>query len=535
VARRKINLQDTGRKKPDQEINRLVREMGTSGLGFTPTDQIVYEVELSRIKPDFSQSRHILPFDLREKLAEGRITTGGAMRELVNRAEHGNQVALLVLGGYVDMLEEDQAEATSDEDTGLVALAGSIRAVGMRQPINLYSIPDPDNPGDPFYQIGEGERRYWAHHLLVIQGHEQFAKIRSVIEVLPDDQTIVQRRQEAENAARQDLSGIARARSIKRIRNRLRLELGTRVPGQTTIKLPSQRELDAAVGQEVKTFTGRAISDRMVRNYLRLLNLPPGLQDLAEAAQLTEKQLRPVMRLKSETEQRRMVNQIINEKLSGRAVLAQVKSTLPPTSLKRTKSTTLEQRLEKRLFQTAKTVHEVLALGQESYSDIMQILANRLSDETTKEALLALRQVINDLLGDIGEVEAKDETRVDLASIEPPMDVIQPNLPESYQSLLIDRDLTGLEVLEMLVEWRRDDPLIASRLAKFFEQVEAHADQLKAQEDVMKPSVRKTDDEAASGGFAYQLLNGKIVYWAHILLVSQGDDRFDTMAAELSD
>jgi hypothetical protein len=144
------------------------------------------------------------------------------------------------------------------------------------------------------------------------------------VENLPDDEEIIHLRQEAENAARVDLPALARARSMLRIKERLAVELGTQVPGENTIRLPSQRDLQVAVGQQVKTFTGRAIGDRMVRNYLALLNLSPEAQDLTEAAQLTEKQLRPVMRLKSDEEQLEMIRRIIDEKWSSRQVLHEI-------------------------------------------------------------------------------------------------------------------------------------------------------------------------------------------------------------------
>ena len=533
MARRKINLQDSGRKTPPLEIDQLVRDLGTSDLGFSPTDQVIYEVELSRIRPDFEQSRHLMPFDLREKMAEHRISTADAMAELARRAEQGNQLALLILGGRADLVD-DEEETEPDEDKGLLALASSIRTIGLRQPINLYSISDPDNPGVPFYQLGEGERRYWAHQVLVLQGHHQFSKIRAVIEPLPDDQSVVQRRQEAENAARQDLSAIARARSIKRIRNRLSLSLGTRVPGQTTIKLPGQRELDAAVGQEVKSFTGRAISGRMVRNYMRLLTLSSGLQDLAEAAQLSEKQLRAVMRLKTDAEQLHLIKQIINEKLSGRAVMDRVSFGVPQTSLKRTIPTTLEQRLEKRLFQTAKTVHEVLTLGEESYADIIQLLSTRLNEQATKEALLGLRRVINDLLG-LPQADAFDFVQtISLSEILPPLDAL-PKLPDKYRELLEEVSITSIEILERLQDWRQSDPMIASTTNHFFEQVEFRADKIKAREEVLRPTVRRIEDVVTREGYEYEMQDGKLTFWAHVLLVMQGDNAFEIIPVSFQD
>jgi hypothetical protein len=92
--------------------------------------------------------------------------------------------------------------------------------------------------------LGEGERRFWAHHLLVLsRDNDDFLRVKCIVEPLPENEEVIHQRQEAENAARVDLPAIARARSMERIRQRLQVEMGTRVPGENTIKLPSQREL----------------------------------------------------------------------------------------------------------------------------------------------------------------------------------------------------------------------------------------------------------------------------------------------------
>jgi ParB-like chromosome segregation protein Spo0J len=529
VARRKIDLQDIDRTKIGEPIDDLVRSMGTANLGFSPTDQVVYEIDLDRINPDFLQPRYFLPSDLREELIAGELTPREALRVLLNRAEEGDKLASLIIGGRGDVVDEEGP----DDDRGLMTLARSIETVGLRQPINVYSITKPDAPGESFYQIGEGERRYWAHHLLVLQGNEGFSKIRCIIEVLPDDQDLIHRRQQAENAARQDLSAVARARAIGQIQDRLRIELGTRVPGETTIKLPGQRELDTAVGQEVKGVTGRAISGRMVRNYLRLLKLPSKIQDLAEAAQLTEKQLRPIPTLKTEAEQYQMVMQIIDEKLSGRAVLSKVaKSASPPSSLKRVTRTTVEQRLEKRLLQTAMTVHEVLSLGEDTYTAVIQALTAKMGDQATREALLAMRRMIDELVSEmVKEVEGYQE--VSLSSILPPLDFIQNHLPESYKDELAGQALTGRDALELLLDWRYNDPMVASVLDEFFAQIENYAERIRAREIMIKPTLQKIKSNEGADAFIYKILTGKTIYWAHLLLVLQGNDNFQKLAAEI--
>jgi len=63
----------------------------------------------------------------------------------------------------------------------------------------------------------------------------------------------------------------------------------------------------------------------MVRNYLALLRFPRAVQELADAAGLTEFRLRPVVSLDGPDRQLRIVERIVEENLSGRQVDALVK------------------------------------------------------------------------------------------------------------------------------------------------------------------------------------------------------------------
>jgi hypothetical protein len=387
------------------------------------------------------------------------------------------------------------------EDTGLLALAQSIREIGLRHPLNVYRIDDPDQPDRTTYRLGEGERRFWAHHLLVQKGFDEFAGVKCIVEALPEDEEVIHQRQEAENAARVDLPAIARSRSMQRIKERLNIEMGTRVPGESSIKLPSQRELQMAVGQRVKSFTGRAIGDRMVRNYLALLTLTPEAQDLAEAAQLSEKQLRPVIRLKTE-ERLAMIRRIVEEKWSGSQVLRQV--TRPPlakSSLKEISQRSVEQRFEKRVIDAAKTMHALLTLPQESYHEAVTALAFRAKDPKMLLALQSLRQTLEEVLLKIEDLQTENTVNVTLISIEPPLDLlkaytvnvtllsIEPPLDLLKAHLPTDKFeqfetdvLTGSQILDQLLEWRQDDAVLASRIEPFFDQIEAEAEALRAGE-----------------------------------------------------
>ena len=541
MAKRKINIQRNlgikgavgGQTESTSVIEHLTETMSATDIGFRPTDQRVYEINLDRILPDFSQPRHLFPFDLREAMENGMFTPAEAIEALVFRAEQNDTVALLVLGGKEKgPVEEDD---TVVEDTGLFALARSIQEVGLRQPLNVYRIDDPHESGQISYRIGEGERRFWAHHLLVRQGIEEFNSVRCIVETLPDDEEIIHQRQEAENAARVDLPAIARARSMNRIKERLNIELGTRVPGENTFRLPGQRDLQIAVGQRVKSFTGRAIGDRMVRNYLALLNLPLKAQDLAEAAQLTEKQLRPVMRLKTEDEQLDMVRRIVEEQWGSRQVLQEI---APPsvakTTLKEVSQTSVEQRFEKRILDAAKTMHALLTLPQENYEEAVTAIAIRAKDGKMRQALQSLRQTIEEVLLKVADIATTDRVEVTLLSVIPPMDALSRHIPPENYKVFEAETHTGSQVLDQLLEWRREDAVIASRLEPFFNQIEADAQKLRSGELHTLPLLEGEKNTKYPTLIVYRVISGVSIYWAHELLVKRGETQFKVMQAEIA-
>ena len=542
MARRKVTIQRSlgakgvaaSQSKSSTAIDELAENMSTADIGFRPTDQRVYEIDLDRIIPDSTQPRRLLPHDLRAAIEDRSLSPTEAMRELVLRAERGDTVALLILGGK----ERGPVDEEDDivEDTGLLALAQSIREIGLRHPLNVYRIDDPDQPDQTTYRLGEGERRFWAHHLLVNRGFEEFRSVKCIIESLPEDEEIIHQRQEAENAARVDLPAIARARSIERIKERLNIEMGTRVPGESTIKLPGQRELQIAVGQRVKHFTGRAIGDRMVRNYLALLKLSDEAQDLAEAGQLTEKQLRPVMRLKTDEEQLVKIRQIIEEKLSGRQVLQDI--TTPSTkqsSLREVSQKTVEQRFEKRVVDAAKTMHSLLTLPQEKYNEAITALAVRgASDPKMLQALQSLRQSLEEVLLKVEGLGTPEAVEVTLLAIEPPLEALQRHLPaEKFEIFETGALTTGKQILDQLIEWRQNDAILASRLEPFFNQIELDAEALRAGDPMPLPRLRGEKNPQYSDVIIYEVESGASIYWAHELLVRRGESQFKVMKAEI--
>ena len=540
MARRKVSIQrslgvkntQVNQLESEGTIDQLTGSMSTTNMGFRPTDQRVYEIDLSRINPDPTQPRHLLPHDLRSSIQDGIISPGEAMQELILRAEQEDTVALLILGGKEKGPVEEEDNFV--EDTGLLALAYSIKEIGLRHPLNVYRIDDPAQPDQSSYRLGEGERRFWAHHLLVLQGYDEFRNVKCIVEPLPENEEVIHQRQEAENAARVDLPAIARARSMQRIKERLNIEMGTRVPGENTIKLPSQRELQIAIGQRVKSFTGRAIGDRMVRNYLSLLTLSEEAQDLVEAAQLTEKQLRPIISFRTDEEQISFIKRIIDEKLSSRQIKKEVTKTSTPTSsLKEISQKSVEERFEKRVIDAAKTMHSLLTLPQENYEQTIISIAARAQQPKMLQALQSLRQTLEEVLLTAEGLTAAKTVEIKLISILPPLTALQRHIPTDKFELINKDGLTGGQILEQLLDWRLNDAILASRLKDFFAQIEKDAEALRAGDPLPLPQLQGEKNLKYSDLIIYRVESGTSIYWAHELLVKQGESQFKVMKAEV--
>jgi len=305
----------------------------TVDTGVNRSEAVVLEIDLERIEPDFDQPRRILPSGLHARLHEGQIASRDAIEQLLRRRDSDDLVRMILEG--------------EGDSSGLLGLAESIGEVGLRQPINVYEIAHANHPTGVAYRIGEGERRYWAHWILVLSGREEFKRIRCVVERGAPTALQVRIRQLAENAVRQDLPAMARARLMLGLKDSLARgagievspdaglqELGdaitkARYRGLATrvakLSVPDSNELDDIVGQTLRRYSGKAVSGQMVRNYLALLRLPQAVQELADAADLGEFRLRPLVSLADPGQQLRTVQRIVEENLSGRQVDALVK------------------------------------------------------------------------------------------------------------------------------------------------------------------------------------------------------------------
>ena len=163
-------------------------------------------------------------------------------------------------------------------EESLNELTESIKEHGVIQPITVRKIGNK-------YEIVSGERRYKAS---VLAGKET---VPSIIVDLNDNEcaeiALI------ENVQRQDLTPIEEAQSYKKI-----LEMGSF----------TQESLATKIGKKQST----------VANKLRLLNLNQEVQDALLNNKISERHARSLLRLKDHDQQIKMLNRIINERLTVR-------------------------------------------------------------------------------------------------------------------------------------------------------------------------------------------------------------------------
>ena len=132
----------TGKYVPTEKItpDSLFRVTAPAPMG--EGEPVKYRLE--DIRPDPYQARRILPEDLAGKLAAGEMGPREAIEAMVGRAE--------------------EAPAIAEKLEGLRKLAEGIRRHGLINPVTLRRV-------DGDLLIETGERRYWAHWLLVLDGY----------------------------------------------------------------------------------------------------------------------------------------------------------------------------------------------------------------------------------------------------------------------------------------------------------------------------------------------------------------------------
>lgn len=192
----------------------------------------------------------------------------------------------------------NQPRKNFNED-GIRELAYSIREFGFLQPLVVTRVEAETPAGvDVSYQLIAGERRLMAAKLLGLGVVP--AIIRNVdLEREKLELAVI------ENIQRQNLDPIETARAFQRLQEEFRM---------------TQREIASKLGKSRET----------VANSVRLLDLPPYVQDALGRGELTESHGRFLLAIEDPGAQKRLFDDIVNYKLTTRDVKERVQAAKGP-------------------------------------------------------------------------------------------------------------------------------------------------------------------------------------------------------------
>jgi len=171
---------------------------------------------------------------------------------------------------------------TEFDDSELEQLAASIRAQGLLQPL----IVSPTGKGT--YTIVAGERRWRAAQ------RAGLTVVPVVVRQVRDDRELLELAL-VENLQRSDLNPMEEAEAYRTLQENFGL---------------SQEEIALRVGKARSAVT----------NTLRLLKLPPAIQDFLRSGRLTAGQVRPLLAITDPDRQRELAERALREGLSARSM-----------------------------------------------------------------------------------------------------------------------------------------------------------------------------------------------------------------------
>ena len=356
----------------------IVADLGASARVWWPhSERVIQEISLAAIRPDTAQPRQFLPRALRQALADNAMTTR-AIAEALQRMEQD---------GAPDVI------ALLDGDNGLKALAASIKEQGLIQEVGVYELSEP--LGEAQFSLVYGERRYWAHWWLVLQGHQQFARIRCArLAQAPSAETL-RYWQLLENAQRQDLSAIEKAQAFAALKARLMqtkdsARFGTMVPNlalSKEAKSLSAGEAEEAVARQL------GMSTRAVRHYLNLFNLPEPVQQVAVQSRLSERALRPVLAVKDPKAQLTLARTQIKEASVPKSVVTTVATSGRPAKAKARRESEFTSEVN-RLVSLGKTLEALTPTQRAAY---VRALRQGPQAKEAKVALQQLKQLVKEV------------------------------------------------------------------------------------------------------------------------------------------
>lgn len=236
-----------------------------------PTSKPVERFPLDTIWPDPDQPRRLLPGNLAEKVDQGKLTQAEAASEWLEQSE----------------TEPDSATATKIRE--LQRLAKSIEQHGLINPITIRPVLLEEDR----YIIVTGERRYWAHVLLSLEGLEiqegkQAQASDKIKATLVPEGSSIRAHQIVENLIREDINVVEKAHGIWALRRELSDDAYRRQSAPEASKKPrlvSWKDVEEKLGMS-RQYRGRIIA---------VLGLSEEAQQIIKQNSLAEATIRPIV------------------------------------------------------------------------------------------------------------------------------------------------------------------------------------------------------------------------------------------------
>ena len=239
--------------------------------------QSTYSIQISAVRPDRYQARHVLPRQLRDSFFAGEMD------------------CRTVAGKWIQLARKDKL--VRNELDELMQLGRSLDQDGQIKPITGNF--EKDENGQQFFKILTGERRFWATVIRSVMAEDEEEPL--VLALVDDDPTV--RKQILENITHKPLTAIGKARAIARII--LEEAKVFPQPGESEdIYFQKMFEIKttAETAQLIEETLG--ISQYQYYRFRKLLELPLSLQYMADQADIPEGILRQIMAMSAEEQEK---------------------------------------------------------------------------------------------------------------------------------------------------------------------------------------------------------------------------------------
>ncbi|HXV44791.1 MAG TPA: ParB N-terminal domain-containing protein [Anaerolineae bacterium] len=291
MAKKKTSLSQTlfGQIDPYGSVPEVAETTPTGSQAALP---------LEAIRPDRDQPRQLLPLALSQALAAGRLTPAEALRSWLSQAEATDPDGVMERP-----VRELRRLATS------IAQHGLINPITVRQP-----HPDEALPSGVEYVIVTGERRYWSHILLSLEGRSiregaETSQADQIKAVIVQTGISVRAHQLIENLMREDINAVEKARGLWALRYELSgvnhgsPSANTSEPSLVNHSSPAQSNSEPELVPWSQVEETLDISKRYRIFITGVLDLSPQAQTLVAAQNLSERSIRPIVqKLKAQPE-----------------------------------------------------------------------------------------------------------------------------------------------------------------------------------------------------------------------------------------